>query len=304
MKPQGSLGILFATIVAVSYAFMSNVAKLIYNYGYSPYGLILFQFLIVTALMWVIAIPDIRKTNIRGIRRREWMDLLIVGAFWGTMTMSYFFALDLLPVSLTIVLYFLYPVLVPILKLVFEKQKPAMYVIVSLVMTFGGVLLGAALTGEALQRVSTQGIVLGLLSAVAFALFIYYYDRPGYTLPSYLSTAVVMSATTLFIAVFFPFFPIEHAVDGRFLSLSLLVGVLAQLVPVLFLQLAIRRIGAVLASIIQTSELPLTILLALLIFQEPIRPIQIVGIALIVAGIVYSNVKSRTQSQGGPSVSS
>jgi drug/metabolite transporter (DMT)-like permease len=298
MKSQRSLGILYTTIVAVSYAFMSIFAKLIYTYGYSPYGLILFQFLIVTVMMWVIAVPDIRKTELRKVRKREWIDLSVVGAFWGMMTMSYFFALEMLPVSLAIVLYFLYPVLVPIFKLVFEKQKPAMYVIISLVMTFGGVLLGASLTGEELQNVSVQGIVLGLASAVSFALFIYYYDRPVYTLPSYLSTAVVVSASTVFLALFIPFFPIEHPIDGRFLSFSLLVGILAQLVPVLFLQFAIRRIGSVLASIIQTSELPLTITLAFLFFQEPIKPIQIVGIILIVSGIVYSNLKGRVQQTG------
>jgi drug/metabolite transporter (DMT)-like permease len=298
MMSQGSLGILYTTIVAVSYAFMSIFAKLIYQYGYSPYGLILFQFLIVTVIMWGIAVPDIRKTEMRKIRKREWVDLSVVGAFWGMMTMSYFFALEMLPVSLAIVLYFLYPVLVPILKLVFERQKPAMYVIISLVMTFGGVLLGASLTGEELQNISVQGIVLGLASAVSFALFIYYYDRPVYTLPSYLSTAVVVSASTVFLALFFPFFPIEHPIDGRFLSFSLLVGVLAQLVPVLFLQFAIRRIGSVLASIIQTSELPLTITLAFLFFQEPIKPIQILGIILIVSGIVYSNLKGRVQHSG------
>jgi drug/metabolite transporter (DMT)-like permease len=165
-------------------------------------------------------------------------------------------------------------------------------------MTFGGVLLGASLTGEELRNISVQGIVLGLASAVSFALFIYYYDRPVYTLPSYLSTAVVVSASTVFLALFFPFFPIEHPIDGRFLSFSLLVGVLAQLVPVLFLQFAIRRIGSVLASIIQTSELPLTIALAFLFFQEPIKPIQIVGIILIVSGIVYSNLKGRVQQSG------
>jgi drug/metabolite transporter (DMT)-like permease len=107
-----------------------------------------------------------------------------------------------------------------------------------------------------------------------------------------------VSASTVFFAVFFPFFPIEHPIDSKFLLFSLLVGVMAQLVPVLFLQFAIRRIGSVLASIIQTSELPLTITLAFLFFREPVKPIQIMGILLIVSGIVYSNLKGRVQPSG------
>lgn len=296
MKTQGSIGVLCAAVVAVSFAVMSIAVKWIFNYGYSSYGLLLFQFLLVTVLLWVIAVPDIRKTDLRKVRTREWIDLTVVGAFLGIMTMTYFFAVEIIPVSLAIVIFFLYPVLVPILKLILEKQKPAVYVIVALVMTFGGVVLGASVTGESLQDVDPSGIVLSFVSAISFALFIYYYDRPGYTLPPFLSTAAVVSSSTVFVALFFPFFPIGHAIDGKFLGFSLMVGVLAQFIPVLFVQFAIRRIGSVLVSIIQTGELPLTILLAFLVFQEPIQPLQIAGIILIVAGIVYSNVKGRLQS--------
>jgi drug/metabolite transporter (DMT)-like permease len=293
MKVRGTMGIIFAAMGAISYAFMSIAVKLTFNYGYSAYGLLFFQFLLVSILLAALAIPDIRKTEFRKIKIRELVDLSIVGIFLGIMTLTYFFAIEIIPVSLAIVLFFLYPVLIPIFKLVFEREKPPLFVVISLILTFSGVLLGASLTSETLRNISMLGIVLSLCSAVSFALFVYYYDRPTYTLPTLLSTAIVVSTSTIFIALFFPFFPIHHAIDGKFLLCSLIVGILAQLFPVLFLQLAIRRIGAVMVSIIQTGELPLTMFMALLFFQEHMKPVQIVGIILIVAGILYSNVKGR-----------
>jgi drug/metabolite transporter (DMT)-like permease len=293
MKFRGSTGIVFAVLAGISYAFMSIVVKLNFNMGYSPYGLLFYQFLLVSIVLWLLAVPDLRKIEIRKIKKREIIDLSLVGVFLGIMTLTYFFALEIIPVSLAIVIFFLYPVLVPIFKLVFEQVKPHLFVIISLILTFSGVLLGSALTSETLKNISTLGIVLSLASAVSFALFIYYYDRPSYSLPSLLSTAIVVTAATVFVAFFYPFFPIHHAIDGKFLLGSLFVGVLAQLFPVLFLQFAIRRIGSVLVSIIQTGELPLTMFLAFLFFHEQIQPIQMIGIALIVTGIVYSNIKGR-----------
>ncbi|MEH7255388.1 DMT family transporter [Neobacillus niacini] len=295
MKSNGYQGFVCAAIAAVSFAFMSTIVKFTINLGYSPYGLLLFQFLLVTVLLWCLAVPDIRKTDLSIVRKREWVDLAIIGAFLSIMTMAYFFAVEIIPLSLAIVLFFLYPILVSVLKLVIDRKKPALYVVISLVLTFTGVLLGTSITGETMKNASVLGIILSIISAIAFALFIYYYDRPVYTLPTYLSTAVVVSAALVFIALCFPFFRINHAIDGQFLLLSLIVGVLAQLFPVLFLQLAIRRIGSVLTSIIQNVELPLTIILAFLFFKEPIQPVQVAGIILIITGIVYSNVKERTQ---------
>ena len=105
------------------------------------------------------------------------------------------------------------------------------------------------------------------------------------------STAVVYWVVTL--AIGHPVLPAD--IPSEAWPGIVAVGVLAGFVPVLTFYAGAQRIGAAQASLVSTVEPLWTIVAASLIYDERLGPVQLVGGALILGGVLLSQTRGRTR---------
>jgi len=187
-----------------------------------------------------------------------------------------------------LVLY-LNPTLVLLIGLVWFKRRVAARQWIALAVSYAGVLLvfGHEIASER-EPDAALGCALVFASAASYAVYLVasgeVVSRIGSLRPTGLATSV---ACVLCIAQFVVLRPLADAgaVAPEVVALSVLNATLCTFAPVLMVMMAIERIGAPLAA--QTGMIgPMsTVLLGVLILDEPFTPWVAAGTALVLAGV-------------------
>ncbi len=75
---------------------------------------------------------------------------------------------------------------------------------------------------------------------------------------------------------------------------GLLLGFFGIIMPIYFFSVAVPHVGSGIASILSAMELPVAVIASVLILNEVLSPLQIVGIFIILIGMVLPSVFNRT----------
>ena len=139
------------------------------------------------------------------------------------------------------------------------------------------------------------GSALVLASAVIFACFVMGSGIMVRRIGSARFTAYTMTVAGIATLVHFGW---QHGIDllsfpADVYNLALVMAVFSTVLPAFFMNAGIRRIGAGSAAIISTTGPIATLILAFVILDEAILPIQMLGTVLVLAGVY---VVSRTKS--------
>ncbi len=201
-------------------------------------------------------------------------------------------------------LHFMYPVVTAILMMTFyhEARRPA--TIFAILMAVGGV---AALSWSPDGRISTRGIVIALISAVCYALYLIRVNR---------SRAATMESTKL---VFYVMgigaliFAAEAVRQGNFAPVTTAtqavdlpsVAFVCTFITNLCLVYAVKRIGSTMTAVIGALE-PLTaVVVGTLVFDEPFTERVMAGIALIIPAvmiIIFTRGRKPTAPAAAPEI--
>ncbi|HEY9473620.1 MAG TPA: DMT family transporter [Mycobacteriales bacterium] len=268
-------------VSAVAFGSMPIMATVAYRSGTAPVALLAVRFAIGAAVL----------TGIRLVRRagRRWPDaptlvtLFLLGAVgYFTQSMAFFSALERIPAALVAILLYLYPAIVVAICAVLARQRPGIAVLVCL----AGALVGSALTvGPVRGSVSATGLLLGVAAALTYAVYIVVSARVVVRVDALTSSAVVcLGAATSFglLTVFTrPSWPND---PGGWLAV-VGVGVIGTVVAMICFMAGLALIGPSDTSMTSTAEPVVTVVLGVTVLGEPLRPIQSVGAALIVASV-------------------
>lgn len=296
---------LVAVIVsAACFGTLAVLTPLAYDAGAEPLPLLAWRFLFASVLLGVMTtIRDPRALRVPLSDVGRFSALALTG--YGAASVCYFYALTYADASVVAVLLYAYPALVTIASWLFMGERIGAGRWVAVAITFIGCALVVGLgTGQLYAQ--WQGIALGLGAAV------------GYTLFNLLShrwlegrSRLTMMAYTFGIATLLP---AALAFVGGALGVGLKGGVAALspagwatevwwllgaivLIPtfaavVLYLE-GIRGLGPSQAAVVSTIEPLFTIVLAWSILGEQLATVQLVGAALVVSGVVASELGAR-----------
>jgi drug/metabolite transporter (DMT)-like permease len=286
---------LVAVVVsAACFGTLAVLTPLAYRAGATPLPLLAWRFLFAALLL--AAVSSARNPSALLVPRLDiarFSALAITG--YGAASICFFFALKYADASVVAVLLYAYPAFVTIASWVFLGEKATWQRAGAVVVTFLGCALVVGLFGGA-ARASWQGIALGLGAAVGYTLFNLLSHRwlPGR------SQFVMMTYTFGIASVMAAFLALA---TGQTLSPAAwqpvvwwLIGAIV-LVPtfaaiVLYLE-GIRGLGPSQAAVVSTTEPLFTIVLAWAVLGERLTPLQLFGAALVLAGVVWSEVASR-----------
>jgi drug/metabolite transporter (DMT)-like permease len=300
------IGIALVVVSACAFGSGPLFAKPVYASGADWHVLSAwrFGFGALLAWLWLAAAPG-RLAGLRRLRRRAVGASLALGVLYTANSATYYAGLETVPASLAALIVYIYPVLVAVLALRFGLRLQGRRAWAALGIAVVGVAL--ALGGiDANATPPADGLALIIASPVIYAIWIVLAarlsgERRGSSgeeadggAEAAAATALMMSATAATywvtaIAVG------RHVLPGEVPSAAwpglVGIGVVSTFIAIQGFYAGARRVGAAQAALISTVEPIWTIVLASLLLAERLGPIQLVGGALILAGVILAQTR-------------
>ncbi|MFZ2389263.1 MAG: DMT family transporter [Polaromonas sp.] len=279
-------GLLLASFGAIAFSGKAIIVKLAYRHGVDAVTLIMYRMLFALPIFAAMAWWASRgKAPLAG---RDWLGVLWLG-FTGYYLASFldFAGLAYISASLERLILYLNPTLVLLLGLVLYRRRITRPQIVGIAISYCGVVLVFGHEIKLQGSEAAWGALLVFFSAVSYAIYMVYSGEMVKRLGSLrlvgLATSVACLCCLLQFLVLRPFS--AAVVAPEVIWLSVLNATLCTAMPVLMVMMAIERIGASLTA--QTGMIgPLsTILMGVLILDEPFSIWLAAGTVLVIAGI-------------------
>jgi drug/metabolite transporter (DMT)-like permease len=289
-------GLALAMVGSVAFSGKAIIVKLAYRHGVDPITLIMLRMLFALPIFVLMAWWASRgKPSLTG---KDWLGVLGLG-FTGYYFASFldFAGLQYISASLERLILYLNPTLVLFLSLLLYGKRFTLRQMLGMVISYAGVVLvfGHEITAQGSD--AAWGALLVFLSATFYSLYLVYSGEIVRRLGSIrlvgLASTVACLCCILQFVLLRPL-TLEH-VAPEVMWLSLINATVCTVAPVLMVMMAIERIGASMTA--QTGMIgPIsTILMGVLILDEPVTVWLAAGTVLVLAGIY---VFTRSQRPG------
>lgn len=288
------MAVLFVLIGGASYGLISPIVKMAYEAGFTPSDVTSSQYVMATVVLWLFALT--RLSHFRRLTLRSLGLLIGLGLLSTGTSVFYYVSLSDLPASLGIVLLFQFAWVVMLIDYLVTRTKPTPAKWTALALVLIGTVCAVDLFAADWSEVSATGLILGFLSSITYSLFLYFYSYVKTDVSPWVNASVIGTAST--VAVFFVFPPtfLWNGTLGEGLWIwALIIGALGQVIPQVFFNIGIPKVGGALAGVLGSIELPVAVVAAALILGEAVFPVQWAGILLILLGITVSEIKLRSR---------
>lgn len=273
-------GMVFALVTACGLGAITTMAKLFYDAGGDAVTLMLVRFLASTLVFGLLLL--VRRSRF-AVDRTHRGSLLLIGLFWSGGMICYLSAVETLSVSLAVLIFYTYPLLVLAWSIINRQLKASAGLIGLFIAAFVGLYL--VLSGSEI-RVDINGLVFAAMAACGAAFTFVRGARVASAMSPLLMTFWINAAGILLIA--------PMLLDGISLP-SLSQGLVALLLATLFYLVAIlsqfealARLSAARAAFLLNLEPVVSILLARLVLEESLSMTQASGIILVISVVILS----------------
>ena len=264
------------------------VAKFLYAEGVDYTSVVAIRAMLAAPLFWAWALWTVGLSALTRVSTR---DVLISAAagllcyYLGAYTN--FLALTIIDASVERVLLFSYPAIVVVAQAILAKRLPSTSVVVATLCTYAGIFLVVGGFDPELLAQNWFGASLVMFCACTIAIYFFANASIGKRIGSIPFTVFAMTAAAIGLGAHF------SVVVGTDVTLTrnawllmILLVVFVTVLPLFMVAEGVKRLGAERSSIVSTVGPPATFVFAWLLLGETMRPSQIAGMALILAGII------------------
>jgi drug/metabolite transporter (DMT)-like permease len=215
----------------------------------------------------------------------RWPGLAALGVLYAVDALAFIVALQWVPASTAVLVFYVYPVAVVFLAAAFlgERLTPR-----KLAAT-GAALAGCALTvGAGLSRGRPLGFALVLLAMLALSAYIILSRPIMRSIPAHGGAAVTLGSTAvILILVALAYGGLSLGGGTRGAVLVILLAVVSTALPITLFLVGIRHVGAGRAAVYSTIEPVVTVVSAGVVLGERIGTLQYIGGILILTAILW-----------------
>ena len=293
------IGPLCAVVGVLGFSFKAIFIKLVYTGStVDPVTLLALRMLYSAPFFIAIAWWSGRAAGARPFTASDWKALAGLG-FIGYYVSSLldFLGLQYISAALERLVLFLNPTIVVVLSAMLLRTPVTRRAVAALVLSYAGIAL--ALWHSLHLGADAHAIALGtgliFASAFCYALYLVGSSQVIARLGSARFIAWAMLASTMFVLIHFAFTrPFAAlAVPGSVHQLTLAMAIFSTVLPTWLIAESIRRMGANTASLVGSLGPVFTIGLGAAILGEPVFALQMVGAALVLAGVLVVTAKAR-----------
>jgi len=297
-KKHPTLGVLFALGAAILFGLNASTTKVIITSGISAEQVVFIRSLFtgLIAICWVLV------TNPRGFRVEAKMipKLILLGIIGvGLLQWSYSQAVFYLPIGIALLLEYTAVLWVPIIALLFFKEKVKSQIWIGAALVLGGLAVVAQIWDSQLNPV---GVFFAFLAAAALTVHLIAGERIQRTLPTNVTLAYGMSIATIFFLPFADLGSLDLELLGSGINLSgnlegvdvpvwlalTFMGIFGSFLPMALTYAALKNLSATLVGVVATSETVLAALFALLWLGEEVTLTQVIGSIVVISGILLA----------------
>ncbi len=276
-------GILLALLASFMFSLKPIFIKQAYAYGIGSEELMILR-------MWFAlpfyAVMLYMQRKIVFEKRRYLPSVFTVG-FLGYFLSSYLdlIALESISASTERIILYAYPSLVIIIKALYEKKIPSQKTLLALAVVYAGILI--LLPGELNIAGSSMGIILMLICAFTFALYVILSKPLISRMGVGVFTSTAMVSSCLFTQVHFVHVELDSvlAYPKEVYVLAIALAFFSTVIPSYAMSAAISKIGSEKVAITGTTGPAFTVLFAVIILGEAFSVYHAVGLALVITGV-------------------
>jgi drug/metabolite transporter (DMT)-like permease len=286
-----------AVLGVLGFSFKGILIKLAYQWHpLDAVTLLTLRMLYSAPFFMLMAFFASRGRDVAPIGRRDWRQIVFLG-FLGYYFSSLldFIALQYITASLERLVMFLYPTFVVLLSALLLGKPVTQRAVVALVVSYAGILLvvGHDVWASRDAKSILVGSAFVFVSAALYALYLVQSSGVIGRLGSLRFVSWAMLISTVFIAINFALLrPLSNLVVPSSLNLLLLaMAIFSTVLPTWLIAESIRRLGANAASLVGSLGPVFTIGFGAMILGEELTVVQLVGAALVVAGVALVTLR-------------
>ena len=294
MDKRRLIGYIAGISAGVSYGTNPLFGKALIESGVPVMVMLFFRYGIAAVILalWMLFRKESFRTGRRGLGL-----LIVLGLLFAGSSITLFCSYAYIPSGLATTLIYLYPVFVALI-LVFLRIYPSWQTWLSIVATFGGILLLSA-PSDGVQ-IRLPGVLLAIGSALCYSFYLIIVNRSKrirsvseHTLTFY---SLVTGAALFAIIRTFQGGGMLEGIDtaadwGNLVGLA----IVPTMISLLTLAVSTRYIGPTKTAVLGVFE-PLTaILIGTVLFAEPLTGRMAAGIAICVAAVIFMILKPGKQ---------
>lgn len=277
---------LFGTLCAIGAAVCYGTNPLgalnLYAEGMNTPSVLFYRF----GLAWVIVavVMFFRRENLR-VTLREFRTLTTLGLLFIGSSVTLYASFHHMPAGVASTILFTYPVMTAAIMTFFFRERISITTVTSIALALVGVLL--LYWGDSGGTLSILGVILVLISALTYALYIIVVDKSPLPMSSFKINFYVLFYCALGNVVY-------ALVSGQGLALPptstawFWVGWLAVVPAIMALVMmvyAAKYIGSTPTAILGALEPATAVLIGVFVFSEPFSTRLLLGILLILASV-------------------
>ena len=236
-----------------------------------PIGMVLLRLLTSSLILLALARP-----RLDGRTGADWRPVLALGLALGAMNWAFYESFARIPLGVAVTIEFIGPLAVAALG----SRRPRDLVWVGLA------ALGIVLFGAGPSKVDALGFGLALLAGGFWALYIVSTAATGRRWAGVDGLAVASTVATLAIAPFAVATAGARLLEPRLLVLGALVGLLSSVIPYSLEMVALRTLPPRVFGILMSMEPAAAALVAAVLLQEWLTPLQLIAMACVIAASV------------------
>ena len=283
-KGNKHVGILCAVLSAVCYGTNPFGALPLYAEGVNTATVLSHRFGLAVILLSVVML--IKRVDFK-VTRHEFKVLFSLGILFAASSITYYQSFHFMDAGIASTILFVYPVMVAVIMAMFFKERVTAMTVIAIVLSLVGI--GLLYKGGAGASISVVGIILCVLSSLAYAVYIVVVNQSSITMSSFKVTfyAMLVCEVTLVLYSFTsPDLYLHVLPSARAWAYACWLGLVPTVLSLVLMTVAVNHVGATPTAILGALE-PLTaVAIGVMVFGETLTFRLIVGILFILTAVM------------------
>jgi drug/metabolite transporter (DMT)-like permease len=280
-------GILYAIFSAFAFAASGTIGKKILQEKFSVPNLLFWRYAIAALIVALIVYQKRAKLN---FDKKSLLKAFYSAAFFYSIsTFCYFKSFEYIDTGLSSTICFSHSLFVTLYVWIFDKQKVKLSYFIAFISIIIGLIFLFQINDE--SRFNGQGILIALCSGLLYSFYIIANRNKASNLDPLLSSLMLFCGNVvIFLILSLREGAIPYPTDLVLWIKILAMGSVCTILPIYFLLKALRYINASDVTVLSILRPVFVILFGIIFLSESLNNYKIIGISLILAGGLCSQL--------------
>jgi len=281
-------GVIFALVAGILFGLIGPTTKIAYNSGASVALTIFLRYAVAS----IIILPFIPyQKNLLEIFKKNLKYFLSISAGSILLTLGLLTSVIFIEVSLTILIFCLYPIYVLLFSIIIDKEKISLIVKILFFVTFLGIVL---VIGPSFKVINIVGILLAFLASLGSTSMIIVNQKMSIKgiSPIPINIFINVFNTIFFFVILKIFFSLNFNFDINIYLLILIPSVCYSF-ALLSQLIAIPKIGQSYTALFLYLEPVVGVLGAVFLLKENLETYQMIGASIVIISLLSASFISR-----------